>query len=79
MLKSYENKYNTVEEIKSNSKRKYAIKLHEKEEMLKEYELKYYILFPLELKENKMDKLFDRIGIKRLNSKEGEEHGKENE
>ena len=79
MLKSYENKYNTVEEIKSNSKRKYAIKLHEKEEMLKEYELKYYILFPLELEENKMDELFDRIGIKRLNSKEGEEHGKENE
>ena len=49
--------------LPKNSKRRenYTLKLNEKEQMLKENNLEYYIILPSDMKN--MDKLFDYIGI----------------
>ena len=63
MLRDNEyNYYNNIP-IMENSKRRenYRLKLNEKEQMLKENNLEYYIILPSDMKN--MDKLFDYIGI----------------
>ena len=63
MLKDNESNYYNNIPIMENTKRKenYRLKLNEKEQMLKENNLKYYIISPSDMKN--MDKLFDYIGI----------------
>lgn len=58
MLRDYEKKYKTPEIIPSKSKKKYAEKLNQKENMFIEENLNYFILFPSDLKEDNLDFLF---------------------
>ena len=63
MLKDNEKNYYNDIPILENSKRRenYRLKLNEKEQMLKENNLEYYIILPSDMKN--MDKLFNYIGI----------------
>lgn len=61
MLRDYKNRYKTPENIPSNSKKKYAEKLNQKESMFIKENLHYFILFPSDLTEDKIDYIFENI------------------
>lgn len=68
MLEDYETEYksNNISNIKSKSKQLYAEKLRLKENMLKDSNLNYFILFPSDLKEDNLDFLFEnKLNIQR--------------
>ena len=73
MLRDYKWKYKNPELISSKSKKRYAEKLNEKENMFIKDELNYFILFPSDLKEENLDNLFkDILHINKINNtKEG--------
>lgn len=70
MLRDYKEKYKTPQLIPSKSKSKYAEKLNLKEKMFIDNKLEYFILFPSDLKEENLDKLFDETLHIKLKEKE---------
>jgi hypothetical protein len=59
MLRDYKEWYINDKPLNSKSKEKYRLKLREKENMLKDAGLEYYILFPCDLNEDTYKKIFN--------------------
>ena len=70
LSKNYEKLYKSPELMYSKSKKLYAEKLNLKENMFIDNGLEYFILFPSDLKDEKLDELFENILNIKQNKKE---------